>query len=391
MGSLESTAEPNESVPPSNGRGESGDLDELKGHFLASLNHEIRTPLSGILGMTDLLLETGLDDEQREYVDTARVCAQELLETLNATLEFAALASGRVVLEEGEFSISELFESALGQHAAAAAEKGLNLAYSIDGNVPQTLMGDGPRVRQLLGHLVANAVKFTSRGRVDIRARLERGANPGERLAIDVRDTGIGIGPENLGTIFESFHQVDRGLARRYAGLGLGLALAQKLSSLMGGAISVTSSAGVGSTFTVVLPLRKAHEERAVERAAHPERTARILVVEDNPVGQAVVRHILQRGGLRVDLVQTGREAIEAAEGSHYDLILMDLQIPEVDGLEAAAAIRSLEGCRNIPIVALTASPSDELRDACHRRGMQAFLSKPVQPDELMATVRRFL
>ncbi len=391
MRSLELTAEPGRTPPPANRPGRSADLDELKGHFLASLNHEIRTPLSGILGMADLLLETALDGEQREYVNTARACAEELLGTLNATLEFATLASGRVVPEESEFSISELLESAVGQHAKMAAEKGLDLSAAIDPEVPPTLVGDGPRTRELLGHLVANAVKFTSHGQVSVRARLEGTANPGERLAVEVRDTGIGIGAEDLGAIFESFHQVDHGLARQYSGLGLGLALAQKLASLLGGEIRVTSAPGAGSTFTLVLPLRRPQEDRRATPTGLPEPARRILVVEDDPVGQKVVGHFLMRGGYAVDFASTGRQAIDAASRGHYNLILMDLQIPEVNGLEATTAIRSFDGCQNVPILALTASISEELREACFRHGMQAFLTKPVQPDVLMAAVGKFV
>jgi CheY-like chemotaxis protein len=366
------------------------EIDQLKGTFLTSLNHEIRTPLSGILGMTDLLLETGLDEEQRDYVQAARLCAENLFEILNATLEFTALEAGQCTLDESEFSLRDLLESAQQQHALKASAKGLNLISTIDAGLPETVVGDAPRLRQLLGHLVANAVKFTPTGTVELGASREITGDV-EWLVVQVRDTGIGIADDHLEAIFESFRQVESGLSRSYAGLGLGLALVKKMATLMNGAVTVQSQAGVGSTFTLRLPLRR-NWEPAVE-AAVPERRLEgpsILAVEDNPVGLLVLRRALERRG-QVVYATSGPEAIEAASHRRFDLVLMDLQMPEMDGLEATAILREIPGYETVPILALTANSSDELREQCRLAGMQAFLSKPVDAASLWAAVSRFV
>src|SRR6266851_4516986 len=262
-----------------------GELDQLKGMFLASLNHEIRTPLSGILGMTDLLLETQLDDEQREYVNAARLCAESLFEILNATLEYSSLEAGQCSLEESEFNLKETLEAALSQHALKSEAKGLRLISTFDSALPETMLGDAPRLRQLLGHLIANAVKFTPAGTVELRALLDRQPG-GNSLIVEVRDTGIGIPPDRLDAILESFRQVESGLSRGYPGLGLGLALARKLTSLMQGRINVVSVPGSGSTFTVHLPLRQPADASPEVPGLHA--CGVVLAVDDNPIGLTV-------------------------------------------------------------------------------------------------------
>ncbi len=364
-------------------------LDHLKGLFLASLTHEIRTPLSGILGMADLLLETRLDDEQREYVSAARLCAESLFEILNAALEYSALEAGQVALDESEFSVKETLDAALNPYVPRAQAKNIRLFSTLEAGLPETLMGDAPRIRELLAHLIANAVKFTHAGTVELRVSVERPT--GEAwLVLEVRDTGIGIPSDRLDAIFESFHQVETGLSRPYPGLGLGLALARKLASLMGGAIAVQSTAGVGSTFTVRLPLR----QPAAESAPPPLRAGAgpvILVVEDNPVNLMVLRHTLERRQVEVACADSGRTALEAASRRIYDLVLMDLQMPEMDGLRTTSLMRRIPGYESVPILALTATTSDDLRERCRQAGMQAFLSKPIEAAELWSAITKFL
>jgi CheY-like chemotaxis protein len=370
----------------------SAELDQVKGVFLASLNHEIRTPLSGIMGMIDLLLETSIDDDQRDYLNAARLCADSLSELLNSSLEYAALEAGQISLEESEFSVKEMLEAALGQQRTKADLKQLRLRLTLDAGLPETLVGDAARLRELMGHLVNNAIKFTHTGSVDVRVSMRTTATlpKPDVLIAEVRDTGIGIPAHKLGSIFESFQPGESGLARAYPGLGLGLALAQKLATVMGGRILVESQHGVGSTFTLEVPLRRP----AVGESAHARPAdlgPAVLAVEDDPIGITVLRHVLQRRLKNVDCVASGREALEAVTRRHYDLILMDLQMPDINGLEAAVRIRQMKGYADVPILALTASCSDQMREQCRAIGMKAFLSKPIDANELWSAVSRHL
>jgi len=361
------------------------EIDRLKGTFLANLNHEIRTPLSGILGMTDLLLETQLDEEQRDYVSTARLCAENLFHLLNATLEYSALTAGHLQLDETEFSLAELVKSVVAQQNEKVQGKGISLNFTIGPKLPTTVIGDAARVQQTINHLLDNAIKFTHQGSVELSLWRD-----GDTLKIAVCDTGIGISEERRSHIFESFHQVDNGLSRNYPGLGLGLALVLKLVGLMGGEIAVESELEKGSTFTVSLPLRPAAEPPALAEHHSGEGPA-ILAVEDNPVGLTVLKHSLKGRPVQVDTACDGADAIRAASERHYELILMDLQMPKMDGLEATAAIRKLPGYQDVPILALTANYSDEIRQQCQQNGMQGFLSKPVSKVALWSEVSRWL
>src|SRR5258706_8700293 len=298
------------------------ELEQLKGTFLSNLNHEIRTPLSGILGMADLLLETKLDEEQQEYVATARLCAENLFHILNSTLEYSALEAGQLKLDETEFILRDLLDSTVAQQREKAEAKGLRMTATLHPSLPETMTGDAARIRDILVHLVDNAVKFTHSGTVALTLNRER-----DELVAAVRDTGIGIPAERHAHIFESFRQGETGLSRSYAGLGLGLALARKLVTLMEGGIEMESRPNQGSTFTVRIPIKQG----AAAVQPYPADGPRILAVEDNPVGLMVVRHSLKGRAVRLDTANGGLEAVEAAASQSYDLILMDLQMPKMD------------------------------------------------------------
>ncbi|MCC7498287.1 MAG: response regulator [Bryobacterales bacterium] len=375
--------------------GEPDELTRLKGQFLASLNHEIRTPLSGILGMIDLVMETTLDEEQKEYIGTARMCAENLLEILNATLEYSALTAGNQPVEEGEIHLHETIRASVEQHRLKAEAKGLAIVNATDVTVPSLVLGDAVRIRQLLAPLLDNAIKFTPRGSVEIRAFGETTDEATSLITVEIRDTGIGISQQHLRLIFDSFRQVESGLARSYSGLGLGMAISQKVAHLLNGQITVDSQPGRGTTVRVRIPLKiPVHPGLSTAHESSRRATAnavRILVVEDNHVAQQVVTHILRRRRYQVDCVDSGADAIATVGGRHYDLILMDLQMPGMDGIEATAAIRRINGYAGTPILAFTANTSDEYRHLCREYGMQAFVPKPVQAEELYATLDRFL
>jgi CheY-like chemotaxis protein len=339
--------------------------------------------------MSDLLLETSLSDEQKDYVGATRLCAENLLEILNVTLEFSALSANHLHLEEAEFSLRETLAGLISEFAFKAESKGVRLRHNFDRNLPATVMGDALRLRQLIWHLLGNAVKFTQRGEVEVIASAGKPAEGFVPVTIAVRDTGIGIRPDQVGSIFESFRQLETGLARNYPGLGLGLAVAQKLAILLHGAIAVESEVGRGSIFTVKLPVRL-----PVEFTGRMDANAvrgRVLVVDDDVISRTIVSHLLARRGLEVDCVNDGPSALKTASVSRYDLILMDLQMPGMDGFQTAHGLRELAGHRETPILAVTANCSSDYRDLCMKHGMQGFLSKPVQNTELIQTVERYL
>ncbi|MFN7932992.1 MAG: response regulator [Bryobacteraceae bacterium] len=377
-----------------NGEGHAGQLEELanlKVRFLAVLNHEIRTPLSGIMGMTDLLLETKLDDEQREYVSAARSCAETLFEVLNATLEYSALSSGKVRLEDAEFHVSEVIQAALAEHQFKSESKGLRLHATSDPGVPDIVIGDALRTRQILSHLLSNGIKFTPQGEISVHTSLVQSTDGQVRLRFAVRDTGIGIAAEQLAHIFDSFRQLETGLSRTYSGLGLGLALVETLTNLMRGRIWAESTIGQGSTFFVEIPFQVAEVAGVPPAGDVVPAAARILLVEDNEVAQRIFTHVLRRGKYMVECAKSGLDALQAARGRHYDLILMDLQMPGLNGIEATKSIRTIGGYEATPVIALTANSAEEHRGLAMEAGMQGFLVKPIPSEELLAAVAQHL
>jgi CheY-like chemotaxis protein len=365
------------------------DLQEVQGQFLASLNHEIRTPLSGILGMTDLLFETPLTEDQREYVGATRVCAENLLEILNVMLEYSALAANEVRLEKTEFSLRDTLQGVLGEFAPKAEAKGLRLVRIMDSSLPEMVVGDPMRLRQLIWHLVGNAIKFTQHGHVEVTASAT-GSDRQASLTIQICDTGIGIPPDRLAGIFESFRQLDTGLSRNHGGLGLGLAVAHKLAALLEGSIWVDSELGKGTAFTVTLPLRLPADS-SIRPLDVKRSRGKILVVDDNAVAQTIASHALRRQAFEVECASDGTQALLTASKTRFDVVLMDLQMPGWDGFETVQHIRQLPGYQDTPIIAVTANCSDDYRARCMQFGMQDFLAKPVRTRDLVQTVEKHL
>jgi len=367
----------------------SDDLSVMKRQFLAGLNHEIRTPLSGILGMTDLLLETRLTADQKEYVDSARLCAENLLQILNSALEYSALSADHVRVEETEFPLRETLEGITAEFSPKAESKGLKLIRTLDPKLPEAAVGDAVRLRQLLVNLLSNAIKFTLRGEVELAAFADRADPRNLSLNIAVRDTGIGIAPDRVRSIFEGFQRLHNDALGEHSGLGLGLAVSHRLITLMNGSISVESELGLGSTFSVEIPLRLPSEIPRREPEAEKTR-GRILVVDDNSVALTIASHALGRRGYEVQCAADGLAALDAASRASFDLILLDLQMPGLDGFQTAERLHQMPAYVQTPIVALTANCSEDYQQRCRQYGMQGFLAKPVRTKDLVQTVEQY-
>jgi CheY-like chemotaxis protein len=370
--------------------------------------------MNGVIGMTRLLLDTPLSDEQREFADTISKSGDALLTLINDILDFSKIEAGKLDLEVIDFDLRSLLEDVTDLLALRAHEKKLELTCLADPMIPTQLRGDPGRVRQILINLVGNAIKFTGAGEVAIVVREVAASADKVRLRFEIRDTGIGIAQDKIGTLFSSFTQVDASTTRRYGGSGLGLSISKRLVELMGGEIGITSTLGQGSTFWFVLELPVGHEpqvnpslaslegRRLLEvspldtrhRLPEQPQTGHILVVEDNPVNQQVILHMLNRLGHQAQAVDNGLEALQAMEKAHFDLVLMDCQMPVMDGYEATRAIRAANSTvldRSIPIIALTANAMQGDRELALAAGMDEYLSKPVDGGALATLLNRLL
>lgn len=357
--------------------------------------------MNGVIGMTGLALETELTAEQRDYLNTAKESAESLLAVLNDILDLSKIEAGRLVLDPIEFPFRKILQRVVKGVALAARQKGLALGCEVDPDVPEYLVGDPIRLRQVILNLLGNALKFTERGEVAVQVQLQEMNAEGVHLLITVRDTGVGIPEKRQKAIFEPFTQGDNSTTRRYGGTGLGLTICSQLVRLMGGRIWLESELGRGSSFHFTAAFDNAcgggvaqpdRADSSYEPPVEQRRPLRILVVEDNPVNQKVVAGVLSKHGLIPSLSSNGWDAIKQVEEGKFDLVLMDVHLPDLDGMQATGLIREMErrhGREPVPIVALTAMAMKEDRDRCLAAGMDAYVSKPLNVVELLNVIWR--
>jgi signal transduction histidine kinase/CheY-like chemotaxis protein len=374
--------------------------NRAKSAFLANMSHEIRTPMNGVLGMASLLRHTPLTDQQSGYLDKIESSGRHLISIISNILDLSKIEAGAMELVEEDFRLPDLVRDAIAIFETRIRAKGLRLLVDLS-HVPHALRGDRTRLAQALVNYLGNAVKFTDAGSIRLACALVESTDADCVLRFEVTDTGIGVTPEQQARLFEPFVQADMSSTRQYGGTGLGLALTRRIAQMMGGNTGVDSTPGRGSTFWLTVRLRRGVDALAAppdlpsglasEAVRREFRDARVLLVEDEPMSREVAQAVLEELGLAVTSARNGAEAIRLFEAGDFDLVLMDLQMPVLGGLDATRAIRRLERGRDVPILALTANAFAEDRARCHDAGMNDFIPKPMDPETMSATLLRWL
>ena len=372
---------------------------QAKADFLANMSHEIRTPMNAIIGFSSLALKTDLDKKQQDYIRKIQQSGKHLLGIINDILDYSKVEAGKLTVEHADFKLADVMENVANLVSDKVHTKGLELRFEIGGEVPGYLVGDSLRLGQILVNYANNAVKFTEQGEIVVSAQVKEATDSELLIRFSVRDTGIGLTPEQMGKLFQSFQQADTSTSRKYGGTGLGLAISKKLATLMGGDVGVESDYGKGSTFWFTARLGKgtakagveAQQEASILESISAMKGSVILLVEDNEFNQLLATEILTDAGFVVDVAADGERSMAMIEKRSYDVILMDMQMPVMDGVTATVEIRKKDAFRDLPIIAMTANVMAADIERCMTAGMNDHIGKPIDPDELFSKLRKWI